>query len=63
MGNSPVIPKKEEKKEKEKETGSGGVVKLQMGANGVELACLSILNELSAGGRENLKPSEMLGLS
>jgi len=29
---------------------------LQMWANGVELACLSILNELSAGGRENLKP-------
>ena len=40
-----------------------GLLKLQMGANDVELACLSILNELSAGGRENLKPSEMLGLS
>ena len=40
-----------------------GLLKLQMGANNVELACLSILNELSAGGRENLKPSEMLGLS
>ena len=24
---------------------------------GVELACLSILNELSAGGRENMEPS------
>ncbi len=33
-----------------------GLLKLQMGGNDVELACLSILNELSAGGRENLKP-------
>jgi len=32
-------------------------LKLQMGPDGVELACLSILIELSAGGRENLKPS------
>ncbi len=34
-----------------------GLLKINMGANGVELACLSILKELSAGGRENLKPS------
>ncbi len=38
-----------------------GMLKLQMGANGVELACLNILNELSAGGRENLKPSGCWG--
>ena len=38
-----------------------GLLKLQMGANDVELACLSILNELSAGGRDNLKPSGCWG--
>ncbi len=37
-----------------------GLLKLQMGANDVELACLSILNELSAGGRKN---KWLLGLS
>ncbi len=34
-----------------------GLYNLQMGANDVELACLSIPNESCVGGRENLKPS------
>ena len=41
----------------------GQVLKLQMGADNVELACLSILNELSANCRENLETKWMLGLS
>ena len=38
-----------------------GLLKLQMGADNVELACLSILNELSANCRENLKLSGCWG--
>ncbi len=38
-----------------------GLLMLQMGGLDVELACLSILNELSAGGREDLKPSARWG--
>ena len=38
------------------------MLKLQMRGNDVELACLGILNELSAGGRENLKPRGLLML-
>ncbi len=39
-----------------------GLLKLHRGGgNDVELACLSILNELSAGGREDLKPSARWG--